>query len=110
MKIQWPDNFDPAKHRAYLGPNGDPVFIDIPQEVRDIAFIEPSEGADPFAGRIERAKELANRGHVIDVQIDVWSWGAENTMRLRRLYGKTQVPDAFGTIQILVPPAPPVAK
>jgi hypothetical protein len=38
-------------------------------------------------------------------QIDVWGWGAENTMRLRRLYGKTTVPDAFGTIQILVPPA-----
>ena len=109
MNIQWPDNFDPAKHRAHLDANGRPVFTDIPKVVQEIAFIEPSEGADPFAGRIERAKQLAARGYVIDTQIDVWGWGAENTMRLRRLYGKTSVPDAFGTIQILVPPAPPLA-
>ena len=102
--IQWPESFDPAKHRAYLDANGRPVFKDIPKEVQEIAFIEPSEGADPFAARVERAKQLAGKGHVIDAQIDVWGWGAENTMRLRRLYGKTQVPDAFGTVQILVPP------
>ncbi len=103
--IQWPADFDPAKHRAYLDANGRVIFSEIPQAVKDIAFIEPSEGADPFAGRMERAKELAAKGWIIDAQIDVWGWGAENTMRLRRLYGKTQVPDAFGTVQILVPPA-----
>lgn len=102
--IQFPPNFDPSKHRAFIGADGNPVFADIPQAVREIAYIEPSEGADPFAGRVERAKELAAKGHVIDVQIDVWGWGAENTMRLRRLYGKTQVPDALGLTQILVPP------
>jgi hypothetical protein len=103
-QINWPESFNPAKHRAYLDNNGKAVFTDIPKEVAEIAFIEPSEGADPFAGRIERAKQLAGQGFVIDTQIDVWGWGAENTMRLRRLYGKTQVPDAFGNIQILVPP------
>lgn len=104
MSITWPENFNPATHRAHLGKDGNAIIELIPQAVRDIAYIEPSEGADPFAARIERAKELAAKGHVIDAQIDVWGWGAENTMRLRRLYGKTSVPDAFGTIQILVPP------
>ncbi|OYW07898.1 MAG: hypothetical protein B7X34_09935 [Acidobacteriia bacterium 12-62-4] len=104
-QVNWPESFHPAKHRAYLDAAGKAVFTDIPKEVSEIAFIEPSEGADPFAARIERAKQLAAKGHVIDAQIDVWGWGAENTMRLRRLYGKTQVPDAFGTVQILVPPA-----
>lgn len=103
--IQWPADFDPAKHRAYIGPTGEPVFVDIPQDVRDIAFIEPTDGPDPLAGRIERAKQLAAKGYVIDTQIDVWGWGAENTMRLRRLYGKSTVPDAFETVQILIPPA-----
>jgi len=104
-QVNWPESFDPAKHRAYLDSNGKAVFTVIPREVVEIAYIEPTEGADPFAGRIERAKQLAANGIVIDAQIDVWGWGAENTMRLRRLYGKTMVPDAFGTIQILVPPA-----
>lgn len=102
--IVWPETFDPAKQRAFLDANGKPVFVDIPQQVRDIALMEPAEGGDPFAPRIERAKELAAQGYVIDTQIDVWGWGAENTMRLRRLYGKTQVPDALGMTQILVPP------
>ncbi len=104
-QVNWPGSFNPAKHRAYLDTNGKAVFTEIPKEVSEIAYIEPSEGADPFAARIERAKQLAGKGHVIDAQIDVWGWGAENTMRLRRLYGKSQVPDAFGTVQILVPPA-----
>jgi hypothetical protein len=104
-KTDWPDNFNPATDRAYIDNTDNTVqFVKIPQAVREIAYIEPSEGADPFAGRIQRAKELAAKGHVIDAQIDVWGWGAENTMRLRRLYGKTSVPDAFGNIQILVPP------
>lgn len=103
--FKWPENFDPAKHRAWIAADGKITFGDIPKAVLDIAYIEPSEGDDPFAARIERAKQLASQGHVIDSQIDVWGWGADNTMRLRRLYGKTQVPDAFGTIQILVPPA-----
>ena len=102
--FQFPKDFNPSTHRAYIGPDGRPVISEIPAEVRMIPFMEPSEGADPFAGRKERAKELAAMGHVIDAQIDVWGWGAENTMRLRRLYGKTSVPDAFGTVQILVPP------
>jgi len=104
-QVNWPESFDPAKQRAYLDSNGKAVFMAIPREVMEIAYIEPTEGADPFAGRIERAKQLAAKGIVIDAQIDVWGWGAENTMRLRRLYGKSMVPDAFGTIQILVPPA-----
>jgi hypothetical protein len=104
MQFQFPPDFNPATHRVHIGTDGKPVLAEIPQAVRDIAFIEPSEGADPFAARIERAKELAAKGHVIDTQIDVWGWGAENTMRLRRLYGKTSVPDAFGVLQILVPP------
>jgi len=103
-QINWPDTFNPAKHRAYLDANGKAVFTEIPREEIEIAFIEPAEGGDPFAPRIERAKQLAAQGCVIDPQIDVWGWGAENTMRLRRLYGKMQVPDAFGTVQILVPP------
>jgi hypothetical protein len=105
MQFNWPDNFDPSKQRVHLDADGKPILADIPPEVRMIAFIEPSEGADPFAARKERAKELASKGHVIDAQIDVWGWGAENTMRLRRLYGHRQVPDAFGTTFILVPPA-----
>jgi hypothetical protein len=105
MRFDWPANFDPAKQRAYIGPFGEVVVADIPQAVREIQYIEPSEGADPFAGRVERAKQLAAQGHVIDAQIDVWGWGAENTMRLRRMYGKTMVPDAFGVTFILVPPA-----
>ena len=105
MNINWPAEFNPVNDRAYIDADDKPVFVKIDQAVKDIAYIEPTEGADPFAGRIERAKQLAAQGHVIDAQIDVWSWGAENTMRLRRLYGKTTVPDAFGTIQILVPPS-----
>ena len=104
MKLDFPPDFNPATHRAHLGKDGTPIIEPIPQAVRMIAYIEPSEGADPFAARVERAKDLAAQGHVIDAQIDVWGWGAENTMRLRRLYGKTQVPDAFGTTMILVPP------
>ena len=104
-QVNWPESFDPAKQRAYLDATGKAVFMVIPKEVTEIAYIEPNEGGDPFANRIERAKQLAAKGIVIDAQIDVWGWGAENTMRLRRMYGKTSVPDAFGTIQILVPPA-----
>jgi len=106
MQFQWPDNFNPATHRVHIGQDGKPVLATIPAEVRMIAMMEPTEGADPFAGRIERANELAAQGHVIDVPIDVWGWGAENTMRLRRMYGKISVPDALGLIRILVPPEP----
>lgn len=104
-QVNWPESFDPAKHRAYLDASGKAVFTEIPQEVRNIAFIEPTESADPFEDRVARAKQLAAKGIVIDTQIDIWGWGAENTMRLRRLYGKSTVPDAFDTVQILVPPA-----
>jgi hypothetical protein len=103
-QVNWPESFNPAKHRAYLDASGKAVFTEIPREVTEIAFIEPSEGADPFEARVARAKKLAEQGIVIDAQIDIWGWGAENTMRLRRLYGKATVPDAFGTVQILVPP------
>jgi hypothetical protein len=104
MNVKFPDNFDPSKQRAYLDVNGKPVFVNIPKEVREIAYMEPSEGGDPFAARNERARELAQQGHVIDTQIDVWGWGAENTMRLRRMYGYKTVPDALGQVQILVSP------
>lgn len=104
-KVNWPEFFNPETQRAYLDANGNAVFMTIPREVKEIAYIEPSEGADPFEGRVRRATELAVKGIVIDVQIDVWGWGAENTMRLRRMYGKVTVPDAFGKVQILVPPA-----
>ena len=103
--FQFPKDFNPQTHRAYLAQDGQPVIAEIPPEVRMIATIEPTEGADPFAGRKERAKELAGMGHVIDAQVDVWGWGAENTMRLRRMHGLRQVPDAFGVTFILVPPA-----
>ena len=105
MNYEWPENFNPETHRVHIGQDGKPVLATIPPEVRLIAYIEPGEGADPFAGRKQRAAELAAMGHVIDAQIDVWGWGAENTMRLRRMYGKTRVPDAFGVTEILVPPA-----
>jgi hypothetical protein len=103
--FQFPPDFNPATHRAYIGTDGQPVIAEIPPEVRMIPFIEPTDGSDPFAARKERAKELASMGHVIDAQIDVWGWGAENTMRLRRMYGHSRVPDAFGVTFILVPPA-----
>lgn len=105
MNFEFPKNFNPAKQRAYLDASGKVVLVDIDKAVLELAYMEPSEGGDPFANRVEAAKVLASRGHVIDAQIDVWGWGAENTMRLRRLYGKKMVPDAFGTTQILVPPA-----
>lgn len=101
------DGFDPVKQRAYVGPGG-PVIVDVAAPVLALRYIEPTdaemERGVPFETRIERAKELAANGHVVDTQIDVWGWGAENTMRLRRMYGYASVPDASGSIRILVPP------
>ena len=105
MRFEFPLDFNPATHRAYIGPLGEVVIAAIPQAVKEIAYMEPAEGGDPFANRVEKARELSAKGHIIDAQIDVWGWGAENTMRLRRMYGKAMVPDAFGITQILVPPA-----
>ena len=97
--------FNPATHRGFLAEDGNIVVVPIAEEVLALPKMEPAEFGDPFAPRVELAKQLSALGHVIDAQIDVWGWGAENTMRLRRLYGYSQVPDAFGTVQILVPPA-----
>jgi len=111
MNFEFPKNFNPANQRVYLDVSGKAVLVNIAKEVKELAYMEPAEGGDPFANRAEAAKLLAAKGHVIDAQIDVWGWGAENTMRLRRVYGKKTVPDAFGTTQILVSPSPePVVK
>ena len=103
--FQFPANFDCSKQRAVRGPDGVTKIVDIPKSVLLIPYIEPTEDSDPFAGRIARAKHLAAKGAVIDVQIDIWGWGPENTMRLRRMYSKTEVAAAFGDFVILVPPA-----
>ena len=102
--MTFPANFDVEKQRAIRTPDGVVAIIDIPATVLAIPFIEPSEGADPFAGRIERAKRLAAKGAVIDTQVDIWGWGAKNTHRLRREYGNFEVPAAFGDAVILTAP------
>jgi len=103
IMFEFPQNFDPAKQRA-VSQNGKTFIQTIAPEVLAIPMIEPNEEGDPFADRSARANQLAAKGHVIDAQVDVWGWGAVKTMRLRRMYGKTEVPDAFGTCSILVPP------
>jgi hypothetical protein len=101
----FPKDFDENKQRAYVDARGVTRVYNIAPEVAILAFLEPTEGGDPFAERAERARQLSAAGHVIDAQVDVWGWGAVNTNRLRRMYGKTHVPDAMGKLQILVPPA-----
>ena len=101
--MEFPKGFDHAKQRA-IRIGGETKIVDIAPAVLAIPYIEPTEDEDPFAGRIARAKVLASKGHVIDTQVDVWGWGAVNTHRLRREYGKTEVPAAFGDAVILTAP------
>ena len=101
--MEFPKNFDPSKQRA-IRIGGETKIVDIAPAVLAIPYIEPTEDEDPFAGRIARAKQLAAKGHVIDTQVDVWGWGAVNTHRLRREYGKLEVPAAFGDAVILTAP------
>lgn len=112
MEKQTPEKFwtgfNPETERAFVGPEGY-QRVRVAAEVLALRMMEPTdqdmERGDAFASRKERARELAGRGHVIDTQIDVWGWGAEKTMALRRMYGYKSVPDASGAIQILVPPS-----
>ena len=102
--MTFPQNFDVEKQRAIRTPDGVVTIIDIPATVLAIPFIEPTEDEEPLAGRIVRAKQLAAKGAVIDTQVDIWGWGAKNTHRLRREYGKLEVPAAFGDAVILTAP------
>ena len=101
--MEFPKGFDPSRQRA-IRIGGETKIVDIAPAVLAIPYIEPTEDEDPFVGRIARAKVLAAKGHVIDTQVDVWGWGAVNTHRLRREYGKTEVPAAFGDAVILTAP------
>jgi len=101
--MEFPKNFDPSKQRA-VRIGGETKIVDISPAVLAIPYIEPAEDEDPFAGRIARAKYLASKGAVIDTQVDIWGWGAVNTHRLRREYGKAEVPAAFGDASILTAP------
>ncbi len=102
----WKD-FNVETQRAYYGPDG-PTVINVPAAVLLIRTMEPTdedmERCEPFKSRIQRASELAANGHVIDVPVDVWGWDSAKTMRFRRMYGYTSVPDATGRVRILVPP------
>jgi hypothetical protein len=102
------NGFDPETERAYQGPDG-PARVKVAPAVVLLRTIEPTdsemERGVPFEGRIARAKELAANGHIVDVQIDVWGWGAANTYKLRRMYGYSSVADVSGTVRILTLPA-----
>ena len=98
--MEFPKGFDPSKQRA-VRIGGETKIVDISPAVLAIPYIEPTEDDDPLAGRITRARYLASKGAVIDTQVDIWGWGAVNTHRLRREYGKLEVPAAFGDAVIL---------
>jgi hypothetical protein len=102
------NGFDPETERAYQGPDG-PVRVKTHPAVALLRTMEPTdaevESGKVFDSRIARAKELAANGHIVDVQIDVWGWGAANTYRLRRMYGASSVADVSGIVRILTPPA-----
>ncbi len=102
--MTFPANFDVEKQRAVRTPDGVVTIIDISPAVLAIPYIEPTEDHDPFAGRIACGKQLAAKGAVIDTQVDIYGWGAKNTHRLRRQYGKFEVPAAFGDAVILTAP------
>jgi len=97
--------FSPATHRGYIDETGGLTVRPIALEVLAIPMIEPAESGEPLQPRIDRAKELSALGHVIDTQIDIWGWGGENTMRLRRLYGCRDVADPFSGTRIITPEA-----
>lgn len=103
MAFEFPENFNVATHRAYRKIGLSKVtVVKIPQAVLNIAMMEPDEtGGDPFASRATVARRLAAQGHVIDVPVDVWGWGPQNTHNLRSNYGKTSVPDLTGEYEIL---------
>ena len=101
--MEFPKGFDPSKQRA-IRIGGETKIVDIAPAVLAISFIEPTEDEEPLAGRIVRAKQLAAKGAIIDTQVDIWGWGAKNTHRLRREYGKLEVPAAFGDAVILTAP------
>ena len=108
IPIEFWAGFDPETERAYMGPTG-PVRAKVAPAVLLLRTMEATEeemeAGDPFKRRKARAVELSASGHVIDTPIDVWGWGAAGTMKLRRMYGNSSVPDATGRVQILVPPA-----
>lgn len=108
MNTEFWQGFDPETERAYEGPDG-PFRVKVAPQVLMIRTMEPTdaeiETGKVFESRINRAKELAANGHVIDVQIDVWGWGAANTYKLRRMYGVSSVPDVSGAQRIMTPPA-----
>lgn len=110
MNVDFWNGFNPETERAYVGPDG-PTRVKISAAVLLLRTMEPTdaevERGEAFASRVKRATELSANGHVIDTQIDVWGWGAENTMKLRRMYGYDSVPDATGRVQILVSPQAP---
>ena len=107
MNEQFWTGFDPETERAYAGPEG-PARVKVSPQVLLLRTMEPTDGeierGVPFESRIVRARELAANGHIIDVPIDVWGWGAAKTYKLRRMYGVASVQDVSGQVRILTPP------
>lgn len=101
--------FNPETERLVVRGLEAPVVIPIPPEVLAIKLIEPTdseiERGMPFETRVARARELTMlTGFPIDIQIDIWGWGAENTHKLRRLYGVKSVYDMEKSVQIMTAP------
>lgn len=100
--------FNPVTEKMVQYPDGTTKRIPTPAAVQVLRMMEPTEAemeADQvFASRIARARQLAAMGEIVDTQIDVWGWGAANTYKLRRTYGKMSVPDVAGMVMILTPP------
>lgn len=106
-------NFDQVKERVYSkGPveGGEKIRITIPQRVLELRDIAPTDeemaANNPYGTRQMLATQYAAEGDIVDPQIDVWGWGAENTYEDRRRYKYTSTPDIFGRNRIYVPPAP----
>ena len=102
-------NFDPIKERVYSKGSGEPKRIQIPERVLALRDMVPTDEEmacnDAFGSRNRLAVEYALEGDIIDTQIDVWGWGAENTYDQRRGYGYYTVPDCIGRSLIHTMPA-----
>jgi hypothetical protein len=99
----WRD-FDPITERVYSASGAEPQRIKIPERVIALRDIVPTdeevEAGDTYGSRNKLAVQYAMEGDIVDTQIDVWGWGAENTYASRRGYGYETVPDCLGKYRI----------
>jgi hypothetical protein len=89
--MHFPDvKLNPARQRVVIGYNRKPFVYDIPQDLLELATLD-----QPLWVKQVTANAFARNGLVVDVPIDVWGWGAHNTITARRMYGYIWTPSAL---------------